>query len=59
MLACECGYRQGVAVHAADRLHNVVDHLDNFRTALQEPRGISLVLCVSPVQPVRRSSGMR
>ena len=48
MLACECGYRQGVAVHAADRLHNVLDHLDNFRTALQIA-GISLVLCVSPV----------
>ena len=48
MLACESGNRQRVAVHAADRLHDFLDHLDNFRTALKLA-GISLVLSVSPV----------
>ena len=50
MLARESGYRQGVAVHTADRLHNFLDHLDDFRTALQ----IAVVFLIGSVCPGSR-----
>src|SRR5699024_2048082 len=47
MVASECGYRQRVAVHTADRLHDLLDHLDRLLAAFQM-LALGLVLCVRP-----------
>ena len=47
----ECGYRQAVAVHTADGIHQILDHLDGCGCAFQ----MLLVRCVCSVRPSGRN----